>query len=58
MGSLRVVLVTGASRGIGLGLVRELLRVGGFQVVATCRYLSLFDFCFATKLVKKKLYIK
>ena len=50
--------MTGASRGIGLGLVRELLRVGGFQVVATCRYLSLFDFCFATKLVKKKLYIK
>ena len=32
--------MTGASRGIGLGLVRELLRVGGFQVVATCRCFS------------------
>ena len=51
MGSRRVVLVTGASRGIGLGLVRELLRVGGYQVIATCRYLSLFH------LVKNKLYL-
>ena len=32
--------MTGASRGIGLGLVRELLRVGDFQVVATCRCFS------------------
>ena len=33
----KVVLVTGANRGIGLGLVRELIRRGGCSVVATCR---------------------
>ena len=36
-GSSKVVLVSGANRGIGLGLVRELIRRGGCSVVATCR---------------------
>ena len=32
-----MAVVTGANRGIGLGLVRELIRRGGCSVVATCR---------------------
>ena len=36
-GSSKVVLVSGANRGIGLGLIRELIRRGGCSVVATCR---------------------
>ena len=35
--SSKVVLVSGANRGLGLGLVRELIRRGGCSVVATCR---------------------
>lgn len=33
----RVVVITGCSRGIGLGLVKEYAKRGGWQVVATCR---------------------
>jgi len=33
----RVIVVTGASRGIGLGLVKELVKVPSCVVVATCR---------------------
>ena len=36
-GTAKVVLISGANRGIGLGLVRELIRRGGCSVVATCR---------------------
>ena len=32
----KTVLITGCSRGIGLGLVREFLK-NGFKVIATCR---------------------
>ena len=34
----RVALVAGASRGIGLALVTELLEQGGWQVLAACRH--------------------
>lgn len=35
---MRTVLITGASRGIGLGLARELLRSANTRVVATARH--------------------
>ena len=35
-GNGKIVLITGASRGIGLGLVKEYSK-RGFKVVATCR---------------------
>jgi NAD(P)-dependent dehydrogenase (short-subunit alcohol dehydrogenase family) len=34
---MRTVLITGASRGIGLGLVRGFLNTAGTQVIATAR---------------------
>jgi NAD(P)-dependent dehydrogenase (short-subunit alcohol dehydrogenase family) len=34
---MRTVLITGASRGIGLGLVREFLSTAGTRVIATAR---------------------
>jgi NAD(P)-dependent dehydrogenase (short-subunit alcohol dehydrogenase family) len=34
---MRTVLITGASRGIGLGLVREFLRAANTRVIATAR---------------------
>ena len=37
MASGKVVVITGCSRGIGLGLVKEYAKRGGWQVVATCR---------------------
>jgi NAD(P)-dependent dehydrogenase (short-subunit alcohol dehydrogenase family) len=35
--AMRTVLITGASRGIGLGLVRGFLNTAGTQVIATAR---------------------
>ena len=40
----RVVLITGASTGLGLALVRELVRSGMFHVIATARRSSLSRF--------------
>lgn len=39
-----VVLITGASTGLGLALVKELVSNGGFHVIATARETSLYRF--------------
>lgn len=43
-GRKRVVLITGASTGLGLALVKELSQAGNFHVIATARWSSLHRF--------------
>lgn len=56
--SRRVVLITGASTGLGLALVKELNQTGKFHVIATARCSSLSRFTDAGVLEAENLWIR
>lgn len=56
--SRRVVLITGASTGLGLALVKELSQTGKFHVIATARCSSLSRFTDAGILEAENLWIR
>lgn len=57
-GRKRVVLITGASTGLGLALVKELSRAGQFHVIATARRSSLHRFSEAGIVEGENLWIR